>query len=318
MTPRLFPVLLQSQHSPWQGLPYFGSSSGSWGTLPGRALSPSATFCHCPQKAEGIPKPSVPWSWESCPGPFPARAASPSCYPEQEPASWGADAGFIEPLQWPSAAGWALNGAGGRQDSSSFPNLLQATSPTARKPGTTSQHLPGPPHGHRGLPSATSGVTSFLCIPDSAPAQSQRRSRCCCQRDVPRAREGHGWSNLQVFSIPCTSFGDKSSSCAGGQAPQRSGEWGTARVQSPRVGTQKPECPSLTVGFMDNPRPAADHNHCWAWEGTGTCWTSPELSVEGGAGVSQLFWGVASLHFSRDGAGGNPQNQGMDQDGRDP
>lgn len=33
---------------------------------------------------------------------------------------------------------------------------------------------------------------------------------------------------------------------------------GNSRGAVLRVGTQKPECPSLTMGFMDNPSPAAD------------------------------------------------------------
>lgn len=65
-------------------------------------------------------------------------------------------------MQWPSAAinhvaVWAVNGAGGRQDSSRFPNLLRAASPTARKPGTTPGTCRSPPRGHGGfllLPSA--------------------------------------------------------------------------------------------------------------------------------------------------------------------
>lgn len=65
------------------------------------------------------------------------------------------------------------------------------------------------------------------------------------------------------------------------------------------------------MGFMDNPRPAADPSCCWDWEATGTCWTTAELPAERDAGVSQLFWDVASLHFSRDGAEMNSQNHGM-------
>lgn len=38
------------------------------------------------------------------------------------------------------------------------------------------------------------------------------------------------------------------------------------------------------------------------------CWTTSERSVERGAGVSQLFWDVDSLHFIRDGAEMNSRN----------
>lgn len=62
----------------------------------------------------------------------------------------------------------------------------------------------------------------------------------------------------KFFPSPWMSFGDKGSSCACGEAapafsqlaPQKSGEWGTAGVQSPRVGTQKPECQSWDLWII--------------------------------------------------------------------
>lgn len=115
------------------------------------------------------------------------------------------------------------------------------------------------------------GVTSFPCIPDFAPAcpRGALQPRVQCQIkgwgswDMPRAREGHGWINSEVFSNPWMCFGNKRSSCACGeaapalswQAPQKGEKWGTAGVQSLRMGTQKPERLSLIIGFRDNLRP---------------------------------------------------------------
>lgn len=140
-------------------------------------------------------------------------------------------------MQWPSAAinhvaVWAVNGAGGRQDSSRFPNLLRAASPTARKPGTTPGTCRSPPRGHGGfllLPSAAAGadilpVHPWLCSclwlpsPRGDPSAAARAGAAAQglvpaggrwdvrgARPAPAAREGRGWSQ-SLWLHPCGSL----------------------------------------------------------------------------------------------------------------